>query len=199
MSFVHHISPSSFDGHNSKLHLPSINNTGKNEFSSKCSIIRTCKLCFRSVTIILNILSILPILLMGVSGVLRVLKERTIIFMGAQSIKRRFWMSLFEEKAQLPDMKVKEFCQSRNVTEKSYWYFHKRLSDEMEEKLYDKENLPAFLELKSEDLLSNSINGVQGNTGTVEIRSLNKAISISINENISDQFLLRIMRALNNV
>ena len=119
--------------------------------------------------------------------------------MGAQSIKRRFWMSLFEEKAQLPDMKVKEFCQSRNVTEKSYWYFHKRLSDEMEEKLYDKENLPAFLELKSEDLLSNSINGVQGNTGTVEIRSLNKAISISINENISDQFLLRIMRALNNV
>jgi len=153
-------------------------------------------LCFRSVTIILNILSILPILLMGVSGVLRVLKERTIIFMGAQSIKRRFWMSLFEEKAQLPDMTVKEFCQSRNVTEKSYWYFHKRLSDEMEEKLYDKENLPAFLELKSEDLLNVNTDKDQE---SVEISSHNRNINIRINHTISDEFLLRIMRALNNV
>jgi len=116
--------------------------------------------------------------------------------MGAQSIKRRFWMSLFEEKAQLPDMTVKEFCQSRNVTEKSYWYFHKRLSDEMEEKLYDKENLPAFLELKSEDLLNVNTDKDQE---SVEISSHNRNINIRINHTISDEFLLRIMRALNNV
>jgi len=117
--------------------------------------------------------------------------------MGAQSIKRRFWMSLFEEKAQLPDMTVKEFCQSRNVTEKSYWYFHKKLADEVEEALSRKDSLPAFLELRSEDLLSGSKdNDCQD---TVEISSRSRNINVRIDRNISDDFLIRIMRALDNV
>ncbi|MBR3251956.1 MAG: hypothetical protein IKF80_09640 [Erysipelotrichaceae bacterium] len=96
-------------------------------------------------------------------------------------------------------MTVKQFCQSRNVTEKSYWYFHKKLADEMEEAFSVKENLPSFLEVRSEDLPSSSINTVGDRKGSAEIRSIDKSISISMSENISDQFLLRIMRALSNV
>ena len=117
--------------------------------------------------------------------------------MGAQSIKRKFWMSLFEEKTKLPEMTVKEFCLSRNVTEKSYWYFHKKLADEMEEELCQKDNLPAFLELKSENLLSDSKDS--NHQESVEISSNNRNINIRIDRSISDEFLLRIMRALNNV
>ena len=38
----------------------------------------------------------------------------------AQSMKRRLWVSLFEEKESIPDMSIKEFCATRNVSEKSY-------------------------------------------------------------------------------
>lgn len=120
--------------------------------------------------------------------------------MGAQSIKQRFWMSLFEEKAQLQGVTVKQFCDSKNVSERSYWYFHKKLADEMEEAFSAKDTLPSFLELRKEDLINNTVNNIQNSSnGPVEIRSIDKSISISINEDISDQFLLRIMRALNNV
>lgn len=123
-----------------------------------------------------------------------------IIYMGAQSIKQRFWMSLFEEKAQLQGVTVKQFCDSKNVSERSYWYFHKKLADEMEEAFSAKDTLPSFLELRKEDLINNTVNNIQNSSnGPVEIRSIDKSISISINEDISDQFLLRIMRALNNV
>ena len=37
--------------------------------------------------------------------------------MGAKSLKRKYWMSLFEEKAALPDMAVKKFCEMKNVTD----------------------------------------------------------------------------------
>lgn len=117
--------------------------------------------------------------------------------MGAQSIKRRFWMSLFIEKAKFPDMTVKQFCNQKNVTEKSYWYFHKALADELEKALSRKDDLPGFLELRSENLLTVSEDSDQQEM--VEISSLNRNINIRIGNNISDEFLIRIMRALDNV
>ena len=100
--------------------------------------------------------------------------------MGTQSIKRRFWMSLFEEKAQLPDMSVRQFCKEKNVTEKSYWYFHKVLADEMEEMLFQKDKQPCFLELRSENLLT--VSKDSDHQETVEISSLNCSISIRIRD-----------------
>ena len=51
-------------------------------------------------------------------------------------MKRRFWKQQFIEKASIPDMTVRDFCRLKNVTEKSYWYFHKKLADELEDDLF---------------------------------------------------------------
>ena len=121
--------------------------------------------------------------------------------LGAQSMKRKFWMSLFEEKASMPDMTVKEFCKMKNVTEKSYWYFHKVLADEMEEKLYlsnnDLSELPAFLEVNAGDLIAYDKKDNNTNS-SVTIHSVN-GISVSISEDISDTFLLRLLKAVSHV
>ncbi len=121
--------------------------------------------------------------------------------MGAQSMKRKFWMSLFEEKASMPYTTVKEFCKMKNVTEKSYWYFHKVLADEMEEKLYlsnnDLSELPAFLEVNAGDLIAYDKKDNNTNS-SVTIHSVN-GISVSISEDISDTFLLRLLKAVSHV
>lgn len=113
-------------------------------------------------------------------------------------MKRRFWLSLFEEKAQLPDMTVREFCLSRNVTEKSYWYFHKKLADEMEDKLDQSDNLPVFFEVRKEDL-SCEDTGDLFNSGKQSAELYCRNARVNVSDDISDEFLLRIMRALNNV
>ena len=121
--------------------------------------------------------------------------------MGAQSMKRKLWMSLFAEKATLPDMTVKQFCEMKNVTEKSYWYFHKILADQMEEKLYPanskQSDLPVFLEVNSDDLIAYDKKS-DNNSASVIIHSLN-GVSVSVNEDISDSFLLRILKAVSQV
>ena len=121
--------------------------------------------------------------------------------MGARSMKRRFWMSLFEEKISMPDMTVKDFCKMKNVTEKSYWYFHKVLSDEIEGKLYsvsdNSDRLPVFLEVNSNDLIDQEIKTDSLNSSAVV--HLDDRISISVSEDISDAFLLRLLKAVSHV
>ena len=106
------------------------------------------------------------------------------------------WLYL-NKKANLPDMTVREFCLSKNVTQRSYWYFHKKLADEMEEMLSTDNQLPAFLEVRSKDLYIENSNDSSISKDSVELTSRN--ITIRLNECISDSFLERIMRALNNV
>ena len=121
--------------------------------------------------------------------------------MGAQSMKRKLWMSLFEEKASMPYTTVKEFCKMKNVTEKSYWYFHKVLADKLEEKLYpannDQSELPTFLEVNGSDLIAYDKKDNNTNS-SVTIHSVN-GISVSISEDISDTFLLRLLKAVSHV
>ena len=122
--------------------------------------------------------------------------------MGAQSMKRRFWASLFQEKESLPDMSVREFCAMKNVSEKSYWYFHKVLSDKMEAEYYGSndscDNLPMFLEVKPESL-SVKTGEKKSLHPCASIVSDDKRIRIEINEDISDEFLLKILKAVSHV
>ncbi|MBQ6217773.1 MAG: hypothetical protein IJK53_10365 [Erysipelotrichaceae bacterium] len=114
--------------------------------------------------------------------------------MDVQSMKRKYWMSLFEEKANLKDISVRRFCEMKGVGEKSYWYFHKALADEMEEKPYPVQSassdLPTFLEVSDSELFTHDKKaGIQSSYAVIHSGN---GIFVSISEDISDTFLLRL-------
>ena len=112
----------------------------------------------------------------------------------ARSARQRTWMSLLEEKAKLPDMTVKEFCNRKDLSESSYWYYHRKLcvrSDKIHYETEAERNGPSvdFIEISDELISENKSCFIQ----------INDRTRIQLNESMSDEFLYRILKAATNV
>lgn len=56
------------------------------------------------------------------------------MIMGVQRVKQQLWLSTIKE-CKSSGMTVSAFCSSKGISEKSYWYYHKKLGDVLENNL----------------------------------------------------------------
>ena len=133
-----------------------------------------------------------------------------LIYRTGRDLKRAWWtQALIESKKERREtgITVAQWCSEHNVSEKSYWYYHKKISDELaltanERKQPDESlpvmfrnsgnNVPVFAELKDPVQSAETIT----NGAAVICRG---DIRIEISESVTDEFLLRIMRAVSHV
>ena len=127
----------------------------------------------------------------------------------AREVKRAWWAkALMQSKKERSEtgMTVADWCARYNVSEKSYWYYHKLLgddlalsfSDEISETLVPMPTRGAPAAVPEFSLLEKPTA-----TGSAEVSSSIRLqagnISIEIPEDISDDFLIRIMKAVSHV
>ena len=95
---------------------------------------------------------------------------------------------------------VKQWCEENGISESSYWYYHKRLSDTLVETAFSTEtaetsvshhglSVPQFVQIPEKAL------NVTDGKATLRIGSM----TVDLDESISDSFLQRIMKAAANV
>ena len=103
-------------------------------------------------------------------------------------------------------MTVADWCARYNVSEKSYWYYHKLLgddlalsfSDEISETLVPMPTREAPAAVSEFSLLEKpAVTGSAEVSSSIRLQAGN--ISIEIPEDISDDFLIRIMKAVSHV
>jgi len=115
--------------------------------------------------------------------------------MGVQNMKRQLWLERIREQRQ-SGKTVVEYCRENGYSEKRYWYYFKRLGDELEEYRNKKLPIPVaprFAELKPiENSETNTI------LTSAVIESATGRYRIRVEENISERFLMKILEAVNN-
>ena len=92
---------------------------------------------------------------------------------------------------------VSQWCQEHGLSEKSYWYYHKKLGDALYEVARTEgmvgtapqNDTPAFVEVPQFP--------VANGTGKASLRI--GSMTVEIDESISDAFLQRLMKAGSNV
>ena len=132
-----------------------------------------------------------------------------LIYRTSRDVKRAWWAKALirskQERFQ-NGMTVAEWCKQYKVSEKSYWYYHKLLGDELVRLANEQEeplvpvaaqntcdNMPVFTELTipKEDGADKS--------GSVPAVICKGDLRIEISDLITDELLIRIMEALSHV
>ena len=97
---------------------------------------------------------------------------------------------------------VKQWCEEHGLKEKSYWYYHKKLSDALvdiaqyEETINQAVPVSGITDVQFMELpIERADNHGGKNTATMTIGRM----TVTIDESISDSFLQRIMKAGANV
>ena len=92
---------------------------------------------------------------------------------------------------------VTQWCREHGLSEKSYWYYHKKLGDALYDvALYEgaMDNLPSLSEAKFVELTPRS-EKTDSNKASIHIGSM----TIEVDDTISDSFLERILKVASNV
>lgn len=92
------------------------------------------------------------------------------------------------------DLTVGEWCKQHDVSEKQYWYYHRRLSDRLAQEVsasLPTVTAPTFCELKQPQISQPSVTN-----GNVHLHVGNH--TIDIDDSVSDEFLERIIKAVCN-
>lgn len=115
--------------------------------------------------------------------------------MGVQRMKQDFWIQTIRN-CKTSGMTVREYCLLNRISEKSYWYYHKKYGDVLENGFSVMEksssSIPSisFAEIRPADL------PVCHNCSTVSMEK--NGIKVEISEDISDEFLVRLLRVMSN-
>ncbi len=132
-----------------------------------------------------------------------------VTFRTAREVKRAWWAkALLQSKKERSEtgMTVADWCARYNVSEKSYWYYHKLLgddlarsfSDEMTETLVPMPSRGTPAAVPEFSLLERpAVTGSAEAPSSIRLHA--GKISIEIPEDISDDFLIRIMKAVSHV
>lgn len=105
--------------------------------------------------------------------------------------KKRYWMNIIKEYNSCETNKIL-WLKEHNIAESTFYKWKKRISSE----IISVKNDVQFVENNQIVLLEESKTNNLTNVTPVSISK--KDINVEINENISDELLLKIMRALNN-
>jgi len=117
----------------------------------------------------------------------------------ATELKRRKWVELImecNEVRKTRDISVTEFCAEKGVSEKSYWYYHKKIGDQLATTI--SQNMePVHPNDISFAPLTRPEDNVCLPSGQAVIEK--NGVRIIIDDNISDELLMRLMKAMSNV
>ncbi|MCH3961630.1 MAG: hypothetical protein LKE48_05845 [Solobacterium sp.] len=117
----------------------------------------------------------------------------------ATELKRRKWVELImecNETRKARDISVTEFCTEKGVSEKSYWYYHKKIGDQLATTI-SKNMEPVHPNEISFAPLESPAANVSPAPGQAVIEK--NGVRIMIDDNISDELLMRLMKAMSNV
>lgn len=92
---------------------------------------------------------------------------------------------------------IGQWCEENHLSEKSYWYYHKKLGDRLCEAVLLSENAITVPEQKTEfaEIVPNAAAADNRTIATLIIKDMR----IELDESISDSFLQRILKAGSNV
>ncbi len=117
----------------------------------------------------------------------------------ATELKRRKWVELImecNEVRKTRDISVTEFCAEKGVSEKSYWYYHKKIGDQLATTI--SQNMePVHPNDISFAPLTRPEDNVCLPSGQAVIEK--NGVRIIVDDNISDELLMRLMKAMSNV
>ena len=117
----------------------------------------------------------------------------------ATELKRRKWVELVmecNEVRKTRDISVTEFCAEKGVSEKSYWYYHKKIGDQLATTI--SQNMePVHSNNISFAPLTSPASNICQTPGQAVIEK--NGVRIMIDDNISDELLMRLMKAMSNV
>ena len=122
----------------------------------------------------------------------------------AREAKRAWWAKVLiksKKDKQETGITIKEWCRQNNVNEKRYWYYHKLFGDALAQSMNEEGNedfLPMPVQNKTEFSLLDTTN-ITTDTDNKKIEVYMGNTRIEIPENISDEFLYRIMKAASHV
>lgn len=117
--------------------------------------------------------------------------------MGMQRVKQDFWIQTIRECKQ-SGQTVVQYCKDNNLSEKSYWYYHKKYGDVLEEAMKTEARelvyTPAcrFAELSAP--VATPATPVIDSTAVLH----KNGIRVELNESISDDFLIRLLKVLSD-
>ena len=117
----------------------------------------------------------------------------------ATELKRRKWVELImecNETRKTRDISVTEFCAEKGVSEKSYWYYHKKIGDQLATTISQNMGPVHSNNISFAPLTSPASNICQA-PGQAVIEK--NGVRIIIDDNISDELLMRLMKAMSNV
>ena len=117
----------------------------------------------------------------------------------ATELKRRKWVELImecNEVRKTRDSSVTEFCAEKGVSEKSYWYYHKKIGDQLATTI--SQNMePVHPNDISFAPLTRPEDNVCLPSGQAVIEK--NGVRIIVDDTISDELLMRLMKAMSNV
>ena len=117
----------------------------------------------------------------------------------ATELKRRKWVELIMECNEVKktrDISVTEFCAEKGVSEKSYWYYHKKIGDQLATTI--SQNMePVHPNDISFAPLTRPEDNVCLPSGQAVIEK--NGVRIIVDDTISDELLMRLMKAMSNV
>ena len=117
----------------------------------------------------------------------------------ATELKRRKWVELImecNETRKARDISVTEFCAEKGVSEKSYWYYHKKIGDQLATTI--SQNMePVHPNDISFAPLTRPEDNVCLPSGQAVIEK--NGVRIIVDDTISDELLMRLMKAMSNV
>ena len=117
----------------------------------------------------------------------------------ATELKRRKWVELImecNEVRKTRDISVTEFCAEKGVSEKSYWYYHKKIGDQLATTI--SQNMePVHPNDISFAPLTRPAANVCLPSGQAVIEK--NGVRIIVDDTISDELLMRLMKAMSNV
>ena len=109
---------------------------------------------------------------------------------------------------QITGITVAEWCERNNVTEKSYWYYHKLLGDELAHTVSEYGSIEKFLPISScDDSTGKPIFEELRQPGQDSYPEKQKVsavihkngLKIEITDSITDELLIRIIKAVSHV
>ena len=118
----------------------------------------------------------------------------------AKDLRRARWAEIIsrckKETKQL-GITIPEWCKINGVSEKSYWYYHRIISSELIANAMNK-GMICDADLKTADFIEIHPK-LNGSSKESFVRLVIGNSTIEINEDISDTFLLRILKAVSHV
>ena len=130
-----------------------------------------------------------------------------LMYRTGRDVKRAWWgKALIQSKKDRAEsgITVAEWCEQHHVSEKSYWYYHKMFGDELALAISTQEQPEEIIPAPVLDQtvfceLQEPTQSVSDNTRSGGATICKGDIRIEITDSISDEFLLRIMKAVSHV